>query len=736
MKAPDRSSDETIRGASNRNYRVESATLNDLGGQSLLYRCHQPDGRVRVYKKYNTPVTDKADIAALRDIVKRGKRIQAAAEHNGTVATAAESSVNWPIDIVYEGKAVVGVVLPMIPPEFIGEHGKPLSLDFLYVPEAGPPETKDRIGVLIRACEIMILLESEGLVHGDISMRNIVWNRSSPHAYLIDCDGIRPAAGVFSHGVGTPGWLDPRWVDQCIAAHDRYSDRFGIAVMIYRGLLLNRGAPGLVNGQWQQPSGVPDDLAPELKTLFERAFHDPFETDGRPTASEWRDALKSAFMTADGTAYRKAALAVVDRHASQFLLPVKKAASPAAKKAGASSAKKIVSPRAKKAAPSPAKKTPPAKKATPSVQKQPTPAAASAIGPQATTLQKPGIAVSASSSAGVPASTSSPLRVSPPPPPAQAPAISMPTPNIRSKAKGSAWKTWTFIASLAMLMTAIIAVNESFSSNSHSGAAVTSTPSSSLTTEHPYATTKTTVVATTITTAPVASVGDCVAVGRDGALVEPGTCRGGPPYRVVSVVSPTYSCDDSRMGRVTTGGRLYCLVPNIIPYQCYSTPTPSEWLTLKECGSPGSVQVIDVVPMSNRNDLCTKTFSWDSSYSYNIPSQTVCVKVMPLSGATTTMTAPVTATKNAPSPTFPSAGGLTEGMSCDPARDGRSKDKYGLWMKCTSISGFSPIWISTPTVLGNAKPGDACRIDQIGIAVGPNDEDLYCFGGTWGIAPR
>ncbi|WP_306361682.1 hypothetical protein [Nocardia sp. CC227C] len=302
-------------------YRVDAEPLNSSGGQSILYTCRDDENRTRVFKRYRAPMTARPEIDTLGEIAARGARITADAERADTVAATAESSVNWPIDIIEESDTVIGVILPLIPARFLNEQGKPLTLDFLYVAAAQPPRTAVRVGVLLRACDILAYLYDLGLVHGDISMKNLVWDRRSPHAYLIDCDSVHPATEVRERGVGTAGWRDPRWVAGRIPAHDRYSDRFALAVMVYRALLLNPGAPELVDGDWARPSGIPDDLPARLRSLFDRAFHDPFATTERPTAVEWRDALKAVFLTDDAGAFRNPALRTVDRYADRFRPP-------------------------------------------------------------------------------------------------------------------------------------------------------------------------------------------------------------------------------------------------------------------------------------------------------------------------------------------------------------------------------------------------------------------------------
>ncbi|WP_067537791.1 hypothetical protein [Nocardia crassostreae] len=308
----------TLYGRSGAAYRVEDEPFNTSGGQSELFRCRDRRDRVRVYKRYRSPVTDPDPIDWLRAVTDRGRAIVAAAERKRRENETAESSINWPIDIVFDKGAVAGVVLPLIPSSFLRIGGKAQTFDYLCLASAAPPPAAVRVGVLIRICDIFAALERAGLIHGDISQKNIVWRQHRTHAYLIDCDGIRPRNSTARRGVGTEGWKDPRWVAGKIPAHDQYSDRFGLAVLMYRGLLLNPGAPALVAGQWHRPSGLPADLDPRLRALFERAFDEPYQTDQRPTAQEWRAGLIAVFLTPDRTGFQRTPLRVLARHADQF----------------------------------------------------------------------------------------------------------------------------------------------------------------------------------------------------------------------------------------------------------------------------------------------------------------------------------------------------------------------------------------------------------------------------------
>ncbi|GAB2529496.1 hypothetical protein [Nocardia heshunensis] len=307
----------SITGESGAAYTVEDDPVNSDGGQSVLYRCRDSAETARIYKKYNKPLTDLAAIGWVTDAARRGREVVPAAEAGPGLAATAESSVNWPIDVIRQGNTAVGVVLPMIPAEFLLPGGKPRSAEYLFIAATNPPGAAVRVGVLVRVCDLFAVLHDQRLVHGDISPKNLVWSDHGPHAYLIDCDGLRPFRSTAHRGVATPNWHDPRLAAGTIVAHDEYSDRYGLALLMYRGLFRNPGLPVVTAGNTMSATGIPDGTDPRLRALFDRVFTDATAADARPTPQEWRSALTAVFFSADGTAYRRRALDILDRHAER-----------------------------------------------------------------------------------------------------------------------------------------------------------------------------------------------------------------------------------------------------------------------------------------------------------------------------------------------------------------------------------------------------------------------------------
>ncbi|MDW8805823.1 hypothetical protein P1P68_13780 [Streptomyces scabiei] len=318
-----------------RRYRVAPHPFNKDGGQGLLYHCTDQDGVERVYKEYKAPVSATSEVHRLHELALLGEEAVRRAERGkgsavrGGLATTAESSINWPIDVIHgKGGSVAGVVLPLIPRSFMytDADGRQAArtLDFLYLARAEPPppEARVRVGVLLRVCDIFRELEDLKLTHGDLSAKNLVWRGQDTHAYLIDCDGLTSWSKPATHGVATQEWTDPRVIADVIPAHDRYSDRFALALVLYRGLFLNPGGPrwpqGPRKGQWIKPSGFPGRLDPTLRQMFGRALDDPFSTSTRPSAADWHHALHRAFLTAGRPpSYRDDALRALEDYASQ-----------------------------------------------------------------------------------------------------------------------------------------------------------------------------------------------------------------------------------------------------------------------------------------------------------------------------------------------------------------------------------------------------------------------------------
>ena len=263
------------------------------GGHAHL---HQLRGRKLVYKRYKQPVTGQRQVRHLEQLHDTGRRVLVTdATPHGRQPV---SSINWPVDLISgHGGGIVGVVLPAIPSAYFLAPGRPRTLDFLLLARANPPKAIVRVPVLLRLAEILRRLDDDQLVHGDLSAKNIVWcAKPEPGAYLIDCDGLHRHGTASPHPVATSGWLDPRLADGHIQEHDHLSDRYALALAMYRGLLLNPGHLGKHNGRWQTPANIPPRLDPPIRRLLERGL-DPLDGQARPTAAAWVQRLLTTYLT-------------------------------------------------------------------------------------------------------------------------------------------------------------------------------------------------------------------------------------------------------------------------------------------------------------------------------------------------------------------------------------------------------------------------------------------------------
>jgi hypothetical protein len=283
-----------IRGR-HREYMVEQEHFASGGAATI----HATTDRNLVYKKYLNP--SKAPDRRLLDRLVAHGREAAPLWHGPTAPRTARAMLNWPVDVVANGSGTVtGVILPRIPAVYSLPGGKLQTFDYLFLARTKPPDAVTRVGVLFRITEVLNLLHSLRLVHGDISSKNLVWAhppQSQPIVYLIDCDGLVEQKPPPKTGYYTPGWIDPRLADKLIPAHDHLSDWYALALAMYRGLLVEPGdltSRKDVTGRWPKPGSIPSTLDRTLQRLMHDALDDPLRGT-RPTPEEWRVALHQIF---------------------------------------------------------------------------------------------------------------------------------------------------------------------------------------------------------------------------------------------------------------------------------------------------------------------------------------------------------------------------------------------------------------------------------------------------------
>lgn len=155
------------------------------------------------------------------------------------------SLFSWPVHRVLDDATLVtvGVLIPAAEPRFYFEHEGELRLrEGQHLPRptsvAGTFDLDLRIRVLSDLGRAWDLLDRNQLVYGDANSRNLVFaSAGTPAAFVLDCDGIRPAGhprqGMRMH----PNWGDP-YADGGIQ-----SDRYQYALWVLRALSSSMLAP-------------------------------------------------------------------------------------------------------------------------------------------------------------------------------------------------------------------------------------------------------------------------------------------------------------------------------------------------------------------------------------------------------------------------------------------------------------------------------------------------------------
>ena len=202
-------------------------------------------------------------------------------------------------------------------------------------------DLRSALRMAIRTARAVRRLHAAGLVHGDLSYRNVLLDPPRGDVCLIDLDGLVVPGKFPPEVIGTPDFIAPEVVaTRHLERHDPQrklpdwrTDLHALAVLIYQMLLLrhplrgdqlhdldnderqetllmgagalfienahnaaNRIDPAFLEPYekpWKLTAQVPYTcLGPQLSSLIERAFVDGLHDPGlRPSALEWEDAL-------------------------------------------------------------------------------------------------------------------------------------------------------------------------------------------------------------------------------------------------------------------------------------------------------------------------------------------------------------------------------------------------------------------------------------------------------------
>ncbi|EFC83775.1 hypothetical protein [Parafrankia sp. EUN1f] len=157
-----------------------------------------------------------------------------------------DASTSWPVARIVDAGRTVGVVLPLAPSGYSGHlsrNGKKIAtteifaVDMLCQSEQWQtsrglrvPSSAGRRAIGLLIARIGALFEDAGIVYGDWSYRNALWNPSSDGIYIIDMDSCRFGSRPW---VESTGWEDPQVPS---GPMDNTTDRYRVGLLVARVL--------------------------------------------------------------------------------------------------------------------------------------------------------------------------------------------------------------------------------------------------------------------------------------------------------------------------------------------------------------------------------------------------------------------------------------------------------------------------------------------------------------------
>lgn len=280
---------------------IQRADLGPLefiaeGGQGRVYRCP----RVRLadfagplaYKEFKAGQLKSAgleSIIAMRSRLSDPQRRQL------------DALTTWPVRLVRDGAAVVGLLMPLIPEEFVhvgrSLTGVPLrkerEIQFLFLAaqrcdKLGYPRVNlfQRYAICEGIATAFALLHEHDVVYGDFSAKNALFavgpGRTDAKVIVVDCDAVRMRGTMSAVAqLNSPDWEPPP------GEHDTMSqatDLFKFGLFVLR--VLSPGSNASTARDVRRVDQVLDD--PGRRLLRSSLSAVP---EDRPTARTWAQLL-------------------------------------------------------------------------------------------------------------------------------------------------------------------------------------------------------------------------------------------------------------------------------------------------------------------------------------------------------------------------------------------------------------------------------------------------------------
>ncbi|WP_157647626.1 hypothetical protein [Actinomycetospora chiangmaiensis] len=265
---------ELGRGGQARVVALPELTLPDVPGPLVF----------KEYKAGQAPVHGLSGIVALRSALPPAHRV------------VLDACTVWPVRVVHHGPSIAGVVMPLIPGEFLQERtlpsGRaeraPREVQNLFV----DPDVAARVGMPLMSLErrltvcrdlaaALAVLHDLGVVFGDINAKNVLFQRAdAASVLLVDCDSVRVRGrGAVVRQLNSPDWDPPEG-----AVLSQATDMYKFGLFVLRTL-----SPSAQASVARDPARAAALLEDTGRALLDLALGtDPAE---RPSASHWANYL-------------------------------------------------------------------------------------------------------------------------------------------------------------------------------------------------------------------------------------------------------------------------------------------------------------------------------------------------------------------------------------------------------------------------------------------------------------
>lgn len=260
--------------------------VHNIGGQPLL-----------VFKEYKRVVLPKLNVTALEGLASLESRIPAADW------ALISSRTSWPHTLVYDGNQPVGFLMDRVPDTFWKSYGlarspRTVLCEWNYLIHRGQPananmvsdipqvENKVIVSLVHDLAKTVQALHRSGVVIGDMSGKNLIWDVNPLRVLIIDCDSFRiDGAPATTDTKQSPDWIDPTVGN---GQTSMSSDIYKLGIAAYRALWrVTSGDPVASTIRANPPQGVPSALVELIATSI--------EPTGRPSADDWVSTLDQAF---------------------------------------------------------------------------------------------------------------------------------------------------------------------------------------------------------------------------------------------------------------------------------------------------------------------------------------------------------------------------------------------------------------------------------------------------------